>query len=225
MTGDEIKTMIEGLIDDDLDDTEFVNLMNAVEGLIAGERHWKKLTAIDSSKTWTSSDSYTSTKALPTDFFEPIKLYVQGEQRPWPAIAFEDRERYKDIFGRWYIDYANDVFGLCGVTGSTRTLYLAYIKTVTVWTIANYTSQSPWMPARFHPLWAYYGAGIHLGGVDADDLASKMAAVHADQFRAFRKMAIAWDSRLKAHAMNYSARQPNIIPGTRSDVVGEGEIY
>ena len=225
MTGTALETMINSLVDDTLDQTHLVNLLNAADGLISGERDWEKLKAIDSSKTWISSDTYTTTKALPTDFFAPYKLYVQGETRPWPAIGLADRERYKDIFGRWYIDFANDTFSLCGVTGSTRILYLVYLKTTTLWTVATLGSVSPWYPARFHPLLAFYVAGLHLGGVDSDDIAARMSPVNRNEFLALKKAMIAWDARLKMHTMNYAARSPDIIPGTRADVVGEGEIW
>lgn len=225
MTGEELITAIGSLVDDDPDESELIFLLNAAKNMLEGERDWMFLRAIDSSKTWATSDTYLTTKALPSDFVSPRKLYLSTNTRPMTAISLEDRERYKDIYGRYYIDYANNVFALCGVTSQSATIYLSYKKSSTDWTENNLTTLSPSFPSVYHPILAFYAAGIHLGGIDADDIAARMAPVHGNQFNAMRKNMRLWDAKLASHAMNNVASQPDVIAGTRPDVVGEGDIF
>jgi len=206
MLTSEIIELFENLIDDSPDADYELDLVCHAKDAIEGERDWEFLKKIDSSKTWAASDDYTTAHALPTDFVEPVALYVGTEYQPYTPVPFEQRQLYKDSSRRYYIDYANNNLHLCGSTSEAKTLYLCYIYQTDDLTLTT----SPVWPARFHKLLAFYMAGVHLGAVDSDDIAARLAPNNKVEYLMIRKNFVDWDARCKAHAMNYSASDGSI---------------
>lgn len=215
LTGTTIKDLFRAIVDDTPDSTYEDNLLQQAKMLIEGERDWEILKKIDTTKTWATSDTYLTTKALPTDFFSPRSLYVENYRNPFIAVPLEHREQYKDISGRYYIDHGNAVYGLCGNTSEARTLTLVY----TYMTDDIGASTSPVWPAPFHRLLPYYMAGLHQGGTDWDSISARMAPVNTSEAARIRRNMIEWDMRLKMHSMNARSQPTDVVYTGQDDVV------
>jgi len=215
MTSQEIKTFVESLVDDSLDETYFLNVLNGAKDAIEGERDWEFLKKVDSSKTWATTDDYTTAHALQTDFVEPVALYVGSEYEPYIPVPFEMRQYFKDSPKRYYIDYQSKNLYLCGSTSEAKTLYLCYIYQTDDLTLTT----SPVWPARFHKLLAYYVAGIHMGAVDSDDIARILAPNQKVEYLLIRKNMVDHDARCKAHSLNYSSTPERLDVEHIPDVV------
>lgn len=210
-----IITFFESLIDDSPDSDYELTLANHVKDVIEGERDWEFLKKIDATKTWAVSDDYTTAHALPTDFVEPVVLYVGTEYQPYMPIPFEQRQLYKDSSRRYYIDYQSKNLYLCGSTSEAKTLYLCYIYQTDDLT----TATSPVWLAKFHKLLAFYMAAVHLGAVDSDDIARVLAPNNKIEYLMLRKNMIDHDARCKAHSINYSASDGSIDYSNAPNVV------
>ena len=107
MTGSEIKTLFEELVDDSLSsDTIFYQLMNTTMHKIETEMDLQILKKIDGSNTALSGSTYLTPITLPTDFWEMITLYIRTLE--YVEIPFEQRELYKDTGRYYYIDYSTN---------------------------------------------------------------------------------------------------------------------
>lgn len=215
MTGQQIVEMFRAIVDDQPDSDYEDNLMQHAKDLVESERDWEMLKKVDTSKTWLSSDTYLTTKALPTDFFAPRSLWVTGYDIPFRPVPLENILRFRDISGRWSLDLANNVYRLMGNTSETRTISFVY----TYATAAILTATSPVWPARFHKLIPFYMAGIHQGGTDWDAISAHMSPANRGEASLTRAAMVSWDSRLKLNSMNGKvgetpfdiASQPNVV--------------
>ena len=200
MTTQEIIDYMQSLVDDTLDSAFLLDLAKAADEKIRSERDWEILKKLDTSKSTAAGDTYTSTKALPTDFFAPSR-YIFINRLPHRPIPFVEREAYRDTPRVYYIDYANAVFGICGSQATASTITFPYIYKPSDLT----TSTSPVFPSDFHKLWAYEMASLYEAGIDADDTYFRMSAEQKLQARMLWDRLISWDARLKLHSMDHSA--------------------
>jgi hypothetical protein len=201
MTGAELKTFLENLIDDTIDEDFAYQLLTHAKDLVEGERDWEYLKAVDTSNTWASGETYLSTKALPADFFTPRFLYIDGYDTPYVPVPMEHKLRYRDLSGYYYIDYGSSAFALCGTTDQSRTISFVYTKT----TADIGAGVTPSMPARFHKLIGFYAAGLWQGAVDWDDISARMSPANRAEALVLKNSMISWDTRLKLHSQNHSA--------------------
>jgi hypothetical protein len=217
MTGAELQTMFEELVDDSMDETQFLIFLNAAKNEIEAEREWNFNRAFDNTKSVATGDTYLTAKALPTRFLMPRKLYFSDDISPLLIIPFEERERYKDIYKRWYIDWANSNFHICGSSGAVgKTLNLYYGQSTADITL----STSPVWPSMFHPLIGFKAAEMWASGSDGDDLNFKMSRENLRLATNLKKSMILWDAKIKT--MEYNDRNaqradlssyPNVVGG------------
>jgi len=202
LTGQDMLELLESIVDDSVDETVGLFLLNTAKDQVEMERRLEILKAFDTSKTAAPGDSYLTAKALPSAFIEEVALYVGDDPTPWNKIPFEQREQYKDVTRYWYIDHRSGNFHICGGVSSSQTLKLCY-KTTTD-DIASGTS--PTWPAPFHKLIViraaelFYPADAGERGRSWDD---KWKAI-ADRLE---EALMVWDAQLKVNALN-GARSP-----------------
>lgn len=222
--GDDIITYFETLIDDSPDPTYEKILLNKVKNMIEGSRDWNFLRAFDNSKTATPADTYLTAKALPTDFGYARRIFLNGELTPYVLIGLEERDRYKDVYKRWYIDFANNNFFLCGKVSQNFAINMYYTKftpDVKITTVDALTTAPTW-PTRYLPLIAIKMAEEHMAAADIDDVNFRLSQQNLRLANDMLKEMIHWDARQKTleynDKMNGSVdfdTYPNIIVGPR----------
>lgn len=216
LTGQQIIDTYKNIIDDSPEggDVQALFLLNTAKDMIESGSDWNFNRALDSSKSRATSDTYLTMKTLPADFLSPRKLYVTGDLNPWNLISYEDRERYKDIYKRFYIDYVNSQYALCGGSGQAGTINFFYARQSPTITLLT----SPVWPAAFHPLLPFKMAEIWASTSDADDLNYRMSKEQLRQANMILKAMIQWDARLKTAEYNAKnnvgadlASYPNVV--------------
>lgn len=203
MDGSEILAFFNNLIGDELDEDFAYDLMTHAKDSWESERDWEILKVVDETKT--TSGNYLTAKALPTTFQRDRKLYVGDDRVPWIRVPFEERERWKDIYRRWYLDMANSNFHICGSPESGKTLRLFFVKT----TPDMASDVTPVWPARFHKIIAFVMAEIHQSGLDADDMSFRMTPQQIKQGNALKNNMLSWDDALKEGAQDGTAEPPD----------------
>lgn len=216
MTGQDIIDRFETLIDDQLDSDQSLFLLNAAKDEVEAGRDWNFNRGYDASKSVAANDNYLSMKALPTDFLSPRKIYANNEINPHILISFEDRERYKDVYKRWYIDYVNSQFAICGSQGIASTIKMFYSRSSPTVTLTT----SPVWPAAFHPYLVFKMAEMWQSGSDGDEVNFRMSPANLRIANSIFKQFCAWDARLKVAEYNAKntvgvelSSYPNVVGG------------
>lgn len=203
MNGAELKTFTESIMDDNIDETFFYQVLNIVKTIREESRPWEYLKKLDSSISVTSGQTYTTSRALQDDFARPYRLYLVDSNKNQDelfGVPFEDQHLHNDTYGYFWIDVANDLMYLTGTQTKDTTLYHYYIKKTDEIT----SSTSPVFPSRFHAILGFDVAAYLMGGVDADTMYEVMSDKNkliAEQL----SMAMEdWDDQLKMKAINHS---------------------
>lgn len=199
MTGLEIKTMANSILDDTIEETLFYQLLNVAKNRVEEMRPWQFLKVVDTTQTASTGDNYLTMKTLPTDFRYDYKMFVGDDYTEYLPIPFELRKAYKDSAKCYYIDLANSQFAICGTVSTGGTINLYYIKTTP--DVAEGTS--PIWPARFHSLLAYMVAGYFMMGVDTDDLYARMSTENKMAAKEIKRSMVMWDAHLKGRTLNH----------------------
>ena len=200
MTGSEIKTKIEALIDKAIDDDLALDLINTAKDKLEGERDWEflKKSGNPTPSTTTVGGTYTTAYTLPIDFGHEIKIYV-GDNEVFP-ITQEEAIRYKGIDRRYFIDMANKYLYFTGTIAESKTITIVY----TIFTDDLTLATSPVWPARFQKIIAYEGAQIYLSGIDTDDLSARMYPFLKQQGDLLKDTMIREDMERKLKALDGS---------------------
>jgi hypothetical protein len=200
MTGTELREFFNTLIDDEtLDDTAFYTLLNVAKDKLEEERNWSFLKAKNASLTASPGETYQTMKALPTDFRNMLKIYIDDLE--YTGVPYEYQIEYKDSDRHYYIDFANNQFAIIGQPAEAKTINLFYLKTT-----ADLTSSTePVFPSRFHKILAYLVAGYYTAGIDADDIYARMSAEHKIAAKELKNAMVRWDNKIILAGMDYSA--------------------
>lgn len=197
MTGQQLLDFFNNLVEETEDQDFLIDLFNDARSLVEGWREWEFLKAVDiTTLTRTTSQTYLTAQALPSDFMAPRSVFV-GDDEIF-EIPLEQRLLYKDSSRFYYIDYANKNIYFCGTVGSAQTVTLVYDKSTTDLTAANLTTATliTW-PTRYQKLIAYLMAEMYQGGVNPDDIATRQAPVQEARALSIWNGMIRWDTRLK----------------------------
>lgn len=224
MNGDQIIAYFETIIDDSPDPTYEKILLNKVKNQIESMRDWNFLRGFDNSQTAQPSDNYLTPHPLPSTFSYARQLFLLNDLTPYVLIPFEQRDRYKDIYKRWYIDFANGLYYLCGKVGMNFVINLYFTMTtpdVKITTVDQSTTSPTW-PSRFVPLIAIKMAEEHMAAADVDDVNFRMSQQNLRLATDLLKQMIQWDSRQKTSEYNdkmngsidYDA-YPNVVYGPK----------
>lgn len=185
MNGQEIKDFAESILDESIEETLFLTILNTLKDRREEMREWMFLRKLDTTKS-----AITTAQSLPVDFRSDRKIVV-GTTEYLPT-SFE--EQHLTHSQRYFIDFANSTFTLKG--NPSGTVYFYYNKTTPELTL----STSPVWPERFHKLLAFDIAGYIMNGQDADDLFSKMSPENKGQAIALDNAMAYWDSKLQMKA-------------------------
>lgn len=213
MIGSELKTFVESLIDDDIEDTLFYTLLNIAKDQIEDSREWEVLKKWDLTLTYLTGDTYLTPKTLPVDFrsmFAEGEVYL-GENNPYFPVPYKDIYKYNNFARHYTIDYLNNKLYILGSEASNCSIYLPYLGTSN-----DIIATTAWaFPSRFHPLLGLMVAGFYTAGVDADDIYARMSTTHRIAAASLQSGLEKWNTRLALMAMGNSATQP--LAGGRSD--------
>ena len=201
MTGDEIKTMFNEIVDDEMDDIQFYIFLNAIKNRIESYRDWNFLRAFDNSLTVNAGDTYLTAKTLPTTFHSPRALYFHGDRSPLMMIPFEEREIYRDTYRRYYIDWVNRTLSICGATGAVGKTLDIFFRRQTPDIAAG---TSPVWPEAFHALLGFEMADVwqSTSDNDAENVALKAGRESNRVAYTLLKSMIAWDAQIKTLEYN-----------------------
>ena len=207
----EMKTMFEGLVDDKLDDTLLEQLFNRAKSEIEMERDWEYLKEIDDTLTIQANSNYLTQYALPTRFLFPLTLYVGADRIPYQLVPLQERNRWRDITHRYYLDQKNSKFHICG-TPAADPIYFFYIEST-----PDITSAQSWtFPSFAHPLIPIKAAKLFFS-MDRVEKGKSFSPEWERQENLIRRMLHQWDAKLKKNAVNsskfpfYPSTHPNII--------------
>jgi hypothetical protein len=208
MTGAELKTFAESILDgDSIDSTFFYQLLNVAKNRLEDSRPWMYLRALDSTQTATTGNNYDTALSLPTAWRRTWKLYV-GEDLQYFPVPFDQQHLYRYHGRRFVVDVANSTFYLLGNVGSADTIYHYYIKTTD-----DIESGTSWTaPSRFHALLGFEVAGYIQMGVDADDIFARMSPENKMQAQLVRRSMEDWDTNLQLAEQNDQAQIADSAP-------------
>lgn len=203
MTGQELNDLSTSLLQGrGLDITDFLVRANIAKNKFENERAWRKLVKIDTSKTSLTSDTYATTKDLPTDFRKTLprrtlKLVSGTSVIECDEIMLEDVISNQSASGKFAIDHLNSTYSIMGAVSQTMTNYLAYIHKS-----ADITADTSWVfPSEYHPYIAYEVTAMVELGEDYDDINARNANANAQVANILLKQAIKWDDSLQRSAL------------------------
>lgn len=218
--------MFEAIIDDSLDATLEGQLLNQVKNTLEAQYLWVILRTSKESNIAQVGDTYLTMHALPADFAMPNKkgVFVGDDMTPYAQISFEDRIRFQSITHRYYLDYANNNYALCGVANPGGIIHFYYNK----FSPDLNADTDTWIfPSRFHAILPYLMAKKFFA-VDQGD----KSRAYDDRWDIFSvemmESMVQWNARLQlegnanaAVAVDITAR-PDIVD---IDAGGPGIIY
>lgn len=202
LTADEILSQFESLIDDSLDQTTELFLLNEVKDSIESERQWAMLMALDTSQSANPGDTFATTHPLPSDFGlpSPRGIYVGTDLIPYKQIPSESQIDFQSITYAYFIDYYNSKYSLCGSvsqSGPIKFFYRRFSGTMAL--TAN--GGQPWVfPARFHPLLVYEMA-IKYFAANQGDKAKAWDDRWSDYAQRIREAMYSWDDSMQTPAL------------------------
>ena len=203
MLASDIKTFVESLIDDEIEETLFLTLLNVAKDNIEEELEWEVLKSWDRSLAWNPGDTYLTVKTLPSDFrsmFGDGVIYL-GEDNPYFPVPFKDLYRYRNFSNKYAIDHLNNKLYILGSEAVQYTINLPYLKNT-----PELTLSTEWLfPSRFHKLLAFRVAGYYTSGVDADDIYARMSQAHRIAASEIENNLRKWNTRLALISMDNSS--------------------
>ena len=226
MSPDDVIAMFRNLVDDAPDADGVQVLMDAAYTERNESRFWQMLMKMDSSITHSPSDTWLTSKTLPTDFSRPFSGFGGDSDNPYEFVPFEDILMHKGSSNRVTIDLANSSLRFMAPSGSALTFYLWYQYAPTS-LIGLSGAQSAatttivW-PGRFRPLLAFDMAAKYLGGWDSDEVARQMTSFQMNMAKSLERSMIKWDNGNRMKLMGDSASPRRRGDSNASDVIDMG---
>ena len=230
MTGQQLIDLVTSILGGEApDDTYILALLNLSKTQYENKRAWKVLVSRDITKTVNGSNTYTTPFALPDNFKRYLgeSSLTQGRLILFDGsnnvqylteIPYELILDYKDIFGYFAVDYANQQFYITGIVPGTFTIYQYYIKKTaqiavgTSWT--NFDSD-------FHPILAFDTAARWRLGTDYDDVNARNADDNMRMANNLYEAMASWDAEMAISAIN-NLDYPNVNGADYRGISGIG---
>lgn len=220
LTGQDMIDRFEDIVDDAFEsDEQALFVINEIKDEVEAGWDWFFLRSIDQSQSVAAGDNYLSMKTLPTDFLVPRAIYLQNDISPLLQISLSERDRFKDIYKRYYIDYKNAQFALCGNNSGPRSIIIHYGASSPAISLTS----SPTWPVGFHSYFPRKMAEIWGSGEDADDINLRMSRENLRQANSILKAMRTWDARLKVAEYNAKNERRSDL-SSYPDIVGEQYI-
>lgn len=189
-----------------MDADVFTVLLNMKKGQREMSRDWVVLRSHDASNTFSTSDTYETTKALPERFLRIYSPYdaqagaqtgvfivdESGNKHPLNPVPFAKRFDVKDTDGYYYVDLKNSAIGRTGTLAGTLHLYFLQGSEDLE------DDEDEWVfPSYAHALLAYDIAIEHKGGIDWDTVNANQVPFNAMTARSLESSLANWDARLQ----------------------------
>jgi hypothetical protein len=203
MLGSELKTFVESLIDDTIEETLFLTLLNVAKDWVEEQVEWEMLKTWDRSLTYSPGYTYLTELSLPTGFrslYGDGIIYL-GEDNPYSGVPFGDLYRYRQYGNRYTINYLTNKLHILGSESVSYTINIPYLKTTEELTLTNSWA----FPARFHKLLGFRVAGYYTSGVDADDIYARMSPAHRVAAQEIYESMKKWNTRIILISMGNSS--------------------
>jgi hypothetical protein len=214
-TGAQLYSLLTFLLGgEQIDEDSFYQLLDICRGNREMMRPWCVLKKVDTTQTMSPSDTFRTAKTLPEDFRRTLDQNTMQPYDPtagttgdvydyYAEVPFEEQLNYKDA-NAFFIDYANNLFYVCGTCSKQLTIYFFYI--------ADYgpiTSSTSWLkfPGLFAPILAFDVAVMYKGGVDYDAINARMAEYNGMDAKKIEQAMEKWDNQLalsQRRGINYS---------------------
>lgn len=209
MSPDDVLALAETMMDDAPDADEMAALMDAAYSSRNDERAWSFLIKLDSSIQNLSSDSWQTAKTLPTDFDQPIKLFLgAGGDNEFDPVPYEEILMWKGSANKYSIDFSVPSLRFMGPgNGDVAYLWYKYFPTSLIGLTALQSAAAATIvwPKRFCTILAMDMAAMHMGGFDADDTTRQQVpfinATHKRLYNSF----IGWDNKRRMMMRMHSA--------------------
>ncbi|MDI6820932.1 MAG: hypothetical protein QMD65_02010 [Patescibacteria group bacterium] len=180
----------------------FGSFLDVAQMNIEDIRPWVWLRATNSAQTAGASNTFTTAKALASDFSrfyddDSSIVLVDSNNNPihLRQIPIAQKFAYKNDSGVFYVDYSNSYLYICGTLTKTYAIYQNYIKIAALVSADN--SNSWIFPSRFHKVLALLVAVYYKLGVDYDIVSNAQADAQASQANAILNLMTRWDSNLQ----------------------------
>ena len=216
ITPADVLEQFETLIDDSMDTDRAYALMELCKNRIEMDLKLEILKNVDSTQTANPGDTFLSMKTLNADARLLLKLVVGNI--PYIPVGFLNRDNFRNAARRYYVDWKNKQFALCGAVGSAQTIKQYYLMKTTRITSDNADDAATivW-PDEFKMLLAFVMAGVYQGNIDPDDIAVRQSVQQFAQGSILLDAMIGWDHDIKLASMNNQG-------GFASDHEGEGGL-
>ena len=209
MTKAEIYTFVTNLLDGfEIDTTLFDTFLNTAQSYWENQRPWMALRAEDSSNTISPGNTFTTVHTLPTNFRKwytrfPIVLAdsQQNPQQYLREVPFNSKLAYKSDGTRFYCDYANRRFYICGEVPQALTAYLYFIKKGT---LVSADDNNEWELDTLDEYTEILGLTVAVywkNGVDYDVINNAQANANASLAGQIFKSMTEWDGELQESAI------------------------
>jgi hypothetical protein len=216
VTPEDVKELFESLVEESPEESLTYNLMEICKNKVESELKLEILKDVDSTQTANPGDTYTSMKTLSDNARLLLKLTVGNI--PYIPVSFVNRENFRSAARRYYVDWKNKQFALCGSIASSQTIRQYFLTKTTRITADNADDASTivW-PDEFKPLIAFLMARIYQGNIDPDDIAIRQGLEQTREATALLDAMIGWDHDIKLAAMGN-------VGGFASDQEGESGL-
>lgn len=157
MTGAQIITKFQNMVDDTLDSDFMYQLLNDAKDEVEALLAWEQLKR-ETTYSVASGYSYaTAMGALPTRFALPVRLVEDSSFISLDKFDFDDRHAKVNAPYGYFIDLSGGNIHLTGSNHNAKTMYFYY----TTYS-ADITSSTSWaFPDRFHSILAYKMAEMY----------------------------------------------------------------
>lgn len=148
MTGLQLVTKFENMVQDSLDSDFVYQLLNDAKDEVEAMAEWEILKR-ETTYVVAQGTSYTTAiGTLPTKFALPLRMTESSSFVDYDKVDFEDRyAKVNRPFG-YFIDLFNNNIFLSGTNSNAKTMYFYYTATT-----ADLTSGTSWIfPDRFHSI-------------------------------------------------------------------------
>lgn len=205
MNRDSIYTFLTGLLfGKQMDLTLFYDLLDTHQRMREAMRPWVVLQSEDSSQTVSTSTTFTTALTLPATFgkFNPLNapiVLVDAQNNPIPLqeVPIADKYIYKDQMGKFYVDYANKQFFVCGTFTKSYTAHIYFVQAPT---LVSAASGNVWIMDTFgQPGGQLLAHDIALAwkGIDYDIINNQNAQILTAKVAKMEDVMSKWDADLQ----------------------------
>ena len=237
LLGSDLYTMVSQLLlGFKMDMTLFYQLLGLAQYDRELERPWVLLRSVDTSQRVSPTQNnitnslYLTPLDLPTDFlatYSPLRTIILVSQdgqtfRYYSQIPMSRRNEYKDDNSKFYIDFKNKKYYLCGTLDQTYTVNFHYVASTD--SIAAKTSWA--FPPQFQPILAYDVAKTYREDFDYDVTNVAQGQMIEASARRILASMLKWDDVMQQSELEGVDYPTDNGRGTfNSNVVGDNDSY